>query len=119
MALTDRRHDRIGPRARVLPGVMQGRAGLFVAVACACFAMTASAAAAAKPPPPKFFGVDAWSNPSAPEFARMGQGKVGVYRMFLNWAEVEPCRGCRDWNDVDRGRRRGAESRQGAALRLR
>src|SRR6266513_4529328 len=84
---------------------MQGRFWVFVAAACASFAITAGVPAVAKspkPPPTTFFGVDAWSSPTGHEFARMGRGKIGVYRMFLNWAEVEPCRGCRDWADVDK-----------------
>ncbi len=102
MAPTERRGDRIARATRVFPRLMQGRHWTLVAAACAVIALAASGTAAAKSPGRGFFGVDAWSNPSNSEFARMGQGKVGVYRMFLNWSQVESRRGCRDWTGIDR-----------------
>lgn len=81
---------------------MQGRLWTLAAAVCAVAAMAVPGAAAAKSPGRGFYGVDAWSNPSSSEFSRMGQGKVGVYRMFLNWGQAEPCSGCRHWSEIDR-----------------
>ncbi len=71
------------------------------ALVCGSLALPASSAAQTQPPPASFFAVDAWASPSAPDFARLGAGKVGVYRMFVNWSSVEQCAGCRDWTELD------------------
>lgn len=49
-----------------------------------------------------FFGMQAWTPPSDPEFARMGGAKVGTFRFNLTWSAIEPTPGERRWGDYDR-----------------
>lgn len=49
----------------------------------------------------EFYGVQAWGIPSAAEFSRMGQGRVGTFRIVFAWRQVEPTPGARNWTYID------------------
>jgi len=48
-----------------------------------------------------FFGVVPVDLPNSEDFARMGEGKVGSYRVVLAWPTVEAVEGSYDWSSYD------------------
>jgi hypothetical protein len=49
----------------------------------------------------KFFGVQDWSSPTAAQFDKLGQNRVGRVRLTMLWAQVEPTPGARRWDYFD------------------
>lgn len=84
---------------RVTFGAAPRRAvALAVLLAAALLAAPGPADARA---PRDFFGVSA-VDPAANDFNRMGKGRVGTYRLLLNWASVQPEEGqAYDWSGPD------------------
>jgi hypothetical protein len=83
-----------------------GTARLRATALAAALLATAVAALGAPGPadaktPRHFYGVSA-VEPDASDFQRMGSGRVGTYRLLLNWAAVQPERGRPyDWSGPD------------------
>lgn len=69
-------------------------------LAAAALAVTVSPASAARVRP-GFVGVQAWDTPSAPEFARLALGRIGLFRANILWSVVEYRRGARNWGPYD------------------
>jgi len=51
--------------------------------------------------PPRFCGVQAWSTPTATGYERMQEGRVGLFRQFVFWSNVESARDSYDWSSTD------------------
>jgi len=75
-------------------------AALAVALVVATGLALPSTSAAAVPR--GFFGMGAWTAPSAADFQTMAGGGVGTVRANLSWAYVEPTPGERQWGGFDR-----------------
>lgn len=74
-----------------------------VAAAALAGALLAAVAPAAPAAAPRgFVGVGSWFVPGPSDFARMGTGKVGLFRFNLEWSVVEATRGTYDWSRYDR-----------------
>lgn len=52
--------------------------------------------------PREFFGLAPQAPPPTSDVQRMGQGRVGTVRLFLNWASIEQNDDEFDWSTVDR-----------------
>jgi polysaccharide biosynthesis protein PslG len=74
---------------------------LVLALACALLAGAADTASARISR--NFFGIQDWSTnlPNASDFSTLRRARVGVYRVNLEWARVEPTPGERDWRVYD------------------
>ena len=67
------------------------RALTALAVVASALLLPATGATAAPKAPAGFFGVAANENrPSNTDIDRMGRGKVGILRLNINWADIEP-----------------------------
>jgi hypothetical protein len=82
----------IRPSRRAAPAI----AGLALVVL-----ISLSAAPAAARAPGSFFGIQAWSDPGAPDFVRMSQAGIRTYRANLLWSIVEYRKGARNWQPYD------------------
>lgn len=56
--------------------------------------------AAAKPNP--FYGIQAWTIPDGRAFGAMQKARLGTYRMFFFWSEIEANPGERNWGHLDK-----------------
>jgi len=61
---------------------------LAVVIALASFGAIAGSASAAKCPK-GFCGIQAWSDPSAAGYTALKDGKVGIYRQFAFWSQIQ------------------------------
>jgi polysaccharide biosynthesis protein PslG len=79
-------------------------------VAAAVLVVVAPSASAARVRP-GFVGIQAWDTPSAPEFARLAAGRIGLYRTNILWSVVEYQPGARNWGPYDQLIFRAASAR--------
>ncbi len=85
---------------RPVTGAARWRA-VGLAVALLAIAVAAAPGPAGAKTPRKFFGVSA-VDPEPSDFQRMASGRVGTYRLLLNWASIQPEQGRPyDWSGPD------------------